>query len=483
MNKRWTLVVAALAAFMTALDTLVVTTALPVLRVDLGASLSNLEWTVNAYNLAFACSLLTGAALGDRFGRRRIFCVGIAAFTAASVGSALAPSISVLILTRALQGFGAAMVFPLTLTLISEAFPPERRATAIGIWGGIAGLAVAAGPVIGGAIVEGISWHWIFWLNVPIGLVLVPLARARLRESFGPQPRLDLLGLVLAGAGFFGLTLGFVRANTVGWGSAEVIGALLGGAVLVGAFLWWESRAPAPMLSLALFRRVSFTTANAVSFFMYAGLFGAVFLMSQFFQTAQHHSPLATGLRLLPWTGAPMVVSPIAGKLAERYGNRPFMTVGMALQAAGFAWIAASASVGLGYGEMGLALGVAGVGIAMVFPTVSTEVLGSVPQTEVGVASGTNSALRELGGVFGVAVLASVFARPGIYTNPGTFVDGFKGALWVGAAFSLAGVAAAATRGRRRPTDTAGTVTTFPAREVASNGEAGQPLPARSKGA
>jgi predicted MFS family arabinose efflux permease len=281
----------------------------------------------------------------------------------------------------------------------------------------------------------------------------VPLAVSRLRESFGPRPRLDLVGLALAGAGFLGLTWGLVRANTVGWSSAEVIGALVAGALMVNGFVLWEGRAPSPMLSLGLFRRASFASSNAVSFFMYAGLFGAVFLMSQFFQTAQHLTPLQTGLRLLPWTGAPMIVSPIAGKLAERYGNRPFMSFGLLLQAVGLAWIAVVASAGVGYAELGVALGIAGVGIGMVFPTVSTEVLGSVPDPEVGVASGTNSALRELGGVFGVAVLASVFSRRGVYTTPSTFADGFASALWVGATFSVVGAVAAVIRGRPTSTD------------------------------
>ena len=368
-HQVWTLVLASLGLFMAALDTLVVTTALPVLRVSLRTSLSDLEWTVNAYNLAFACSLLTGAALGDRFGRRRIFCVGLAVFTAASAGSALAPTVGVLIGSRAVQGVGAAMVMPLTLTLISEAFPPEKRGMAIGLWGGIAGLAVAAGPLVGGAVVEGINWHWIFWLNVPIGLVLIPLSAVRLRESFGPRSRLDVVGLLLAGGGLFATTWGLVRSNAVGWASYEVVAALLVGVFVIGLFLVWEHRTPNPMLSLALFRRARFTSANTVSFFMYASLFGAAFLMSQFFQTAQHHSPLQTGFRLLPWTAAPMVVSPIAGKLAERYGNRPFMTIGMLLQGIGLAWVAAVAAAHLAFDELGVALGVAGVGIAMVFPT------------------------------------------------------------------------------------------------------------------
>jgi EmrB/QacA subfamily drug resistance transporter len=444
------LVLVSLGLFMAALDTLVVTTALPVLRVSLHTSLSDLEWTVNAYNLAFACSLLTGAALGDRFGRRRIFCVGLTVFTAASAGSALAPTVGVLIGTRAVQGIGAAMVMPLTLTLISEAFPAEKRGVAIGLWGGIAGLAVAAGPIVGGAVVEGLNWHWIFWLNVPIGLILIPLSATRLRESFGPRPRLDVIGLVLAGAGLFALTWGLVRSNAVGWASGEVIGALVAGAAIIGLFLRWEHRTRNPMLPLALFRRARFSSANAVSFFMYAALFGAAFLMSQFFQTAQHHSPLQAGLRLLPWTAAPMIVSPIAGKLAERYGNRPFMTAGLLLQGTGLAWVAAIATAHLGFGELGLALGVAGVGISLVFPTVSTEVLASVPAQEVGIASGTNSALREVGGVFGVAVLASVFARPGAYASPTIFVHGFTAALWVGAAFSAAGALASVLGGMER---------------------------------
>lgn len=204
------------------------------------------------------------------------------------------------------------------------------------------------------------------------------------------------------------------------------------------------------MLSLDMFRRRSFAASNAVSFLMYAGLFGALFLMSQFFQVAQHHTPLQTGLRLLPWTGAPMIVSPIAGKLADRYGNRPFMAAGLFLQAVGFVWLAAVADAQVGYLSMGGALCVAGIGIALVFPTVSSEIVASVPSEEVGIASGTNSAVRELGGVFGVAVLAAVFTRPGVYTSPAIFVDGFRAALWVAAALSVAGVVAALAVVRRR---------------------------------
>jgi EmrB/QacA subfamily drug resistance transporter len=449
-HRGWTLLLASLGLFMTALDNLVVATSLPALRVELNAGLSGLEWTVNAFILAFGCLLMTGAALGDRFGRRRIFTVGIATFTAASAAAALSPSIGALIAARVVQGAGAAMVFPLTLTLISEAFPVEERGKAIGMWGAIGGMAVAIGPVIGGAVVQGINWHWIFWLNIPVGLTVVALAPRRLTESYGPRPRIDTCGVVLAAAGSFGLTWGLVRANSVGWGSAEIMVSLAAGLLLVAAFVAWERRAPAPMLPLGLFRERGFATANAVSFFMYAGLFGTLFLMTQFMQTALGDSPLGTGVRLLPWVAAPGIVSPIAGALADRFGNRPFMVLGLTFQAVGFAWIAAAATTSIGYGEHGPALGVAGIGIGMVFPTVANAVLASVPLSEAGVASGTNGTLREFGGVFGVAVLAAVFASSGGYASPQAFVDGFSAALWVGTGLSVLGLLAALLSPGRR---------------------------------
>jgi EmrB/QacA subfamily drug resistance transporter len=442
-HKGWTVVLASLGVFMTALDTLVVTTSLPVLRVDLHSSLSGLEWTVNAYNLAFACLLLTGAALGDRFGRRRMFTVGIGLFTMASAAAAVSPGVGTLVAARAVQGAGAAIVFPLTLTLISEAFPMEKRGAAIGLWGGITGLAVAAGPVVGGAVVSGISWHWIFWLNVPVGVALVPLGRARLTESFGPRPQLDVRGLVLAGAGAFGITWGLVRTSAVGWTSAEVVTAMLAGVAVVGAFVAWERRASDPMVPLAFFRRRAFASTNGVSFFMYAGLFGALFLMAQFFQNYLGYSPLQAGIRLLAWAAPPVVFAPLAGVLADRYGNRPFMVLGMIFQAAGLAWVAEIAGPGVSYGELSVALIIAGIGTSCCFPTVANAVMGSVPLSEAGVASGTNSMLRELGGVFGVAVLASVFAGHGVYVSKAAFVDGFTRALWVAVGFSAVGALAA----------------------------------------
>jgi EmrB/QacA subfamily drug resistance transporter len=315
----WTFVVTSVALFMAQLDNLVVTTALPVIRTDLHASLSSLEWTVNAYTLTFAVLLLTGAALGERFGRRRMLVAGLVVFTAGSAAAALAPSAEWLIAFRAIQGAGAAVVTPLTLTLLSAAVPVERRGMALGIWGAVAGLAIATGPVVGGAVVSGQvlgagSWQAIFWLNVPLGLVLIPLARLRIDESRGQATRLDLPGVVLASGGLFGIVLGLVRANDFGWTSAYVLTALTVGAAAVLAFVAWERRAVEPMLPMRLFASRGFSATNLASLLMFFGMFGSIFLLAQFLQTVQHYSPLQAGLRTLPWTGMPIVVSPIADR-------------------------------------------------------------------------------------------------------------------------------------------------------------------------
>ena len=339
-RSAWTFAIVSVALFMVVLDNLVVTTALPSIRTDLGGSLEDLQWTVNAYTLSFAVLLMTGAALGDRFGRRRMFVVGLAIFTVASALAALAPSSGALIAARAVQGAGAAIVTPLTLTLLSAAFPPGKRGLVIGAWSGISGLGVALGPVIGGAVVDGISWHWIFWINVPIGLALLPLAWTRLSESYGPAGRLDLPGLTLAGVGLLGVVFGIVRGETLGWTSATVVGALATGVVALAAFVAWELRAPAPMLPMRFFRSRAFAASNGVSLAMYFGVFGSIFLLAQFFQVAQGLSPLEAGLRTLPWTAMPMLVAPIAGLLSDRIGSRPLMFTGLALQAVAIGWIA-----------------------------------------------------------------------------------------------------------------------------------------------
>jgi EmrB/QacA subfamily drug resistance transporter len=439
-SPAWTLVVASLALMMSFLDSLVVTTALPALRVALHSGLASLEWTVNAYNLSFACLLLTGAALGDRFGRRRMLCTGLAVFTGASLLAGLAPTIGVLVAARAMQGAGAAIMVPLTLTLVTGAYPPGRRGWAIGIWSGVGALSGAIGPFIGGAVVQAIGWHWIFWINVPVGLALIPVALLRVRESHGGHPRLDIPGAALATTGLLGITWAIVATDTTGWGSPEIIATLIAGLVIIALFAGWERRTPHPMLPLAMFRRASFSAANGISFCLFAGLFGALFLMSQFFQTAQGRTPLQAGAQLLVWSATGVFVAPVAGRLAGRHGNRPFMLAGLLMQTAGLACLAIIARRHTPFLEMAPLLLIAGAGTAMVFPTVANEVMASVAADQTGVASVTNSALRELGGVFGIAVLASVFSRPGVYSSPDTFVAGFRSALWIAVAFSAAGI-------------------------------------------
>jgi EmrB/QacA subfamily drug resistance transporter len=429
----WTFAITSIALFMVTLDNLVVTTALPRIREELNASLSGLEWTVNAYTLTFAVLLLTGAALGDRFGRRRLFVGGVAVFTLASAAAALAPSIEWLIAARAVQGLGGAIVTPLTLTILSDAFPAEKRGLALGAWGGIGGLAVALGPVVGGAVVEGASWQWIFWLNVPLGIALLPLARTRLVESRGPSQRLDLPGVGLASAGLFGIVWGLVRANDQGWTSLEILGMLSLGAAFLAAFVLWETRTDTPMLPLRFFRSRAFSAANAASLLMFFGMFGSIFLLAQFLQTAQGYGPLSAGLRTLPWTGMPIFIAPIAGALSDRIGGRPLIAGGLALQAIALGWIATMLSPTTPYIDIVPAFLLAGTGMALFFAPIANVVLSSVRQQEAGQASGANNAIRELGGVFGVAVLASIFASNGSYASPQAYADGVAPAIWVGA--------------------------------------------------
>jgi EmrB/QacA subfamily drug resistance transporter len=450
----WTFAATSLALVMVTLDNLVVTTALPVIRTDLHASLEGLEWTVNAYTLTFAVLLLTGAALGDRFGRRRMFAVGLGIFTVASAAAALAPSMGVLVAARAVQGAGGAIVMPLTLTILSAAVPAEKRGVALGAWGGIGGLAVALGPLVGGAVVSGLSWQWIFWINVPVGLVLIPLALRRLDETHGPSGRLDLPGVGLASAGLLGIVWGLVRGNGQGWASPEIVLSLAGGAAVLAGFVLWELRTASPMLPMRFFRNRTFAMTNLASLLMFFGMFGSIFLLAQFFQTVQGYSPFGSGLRILPWTAMPIFVAPIAGALSDRIGGRRIIATGLALQAVGLGWIAAVSTPTTPYADLVVPFVLSGIGMALFFAPVANLVLSSVRPEEEGQASGANNAIRELGGVFGVAVLASIFAHHGGYDSGASFVDGLTPAIWVGAVVvALAAVAALAIPRRARPAE------------------------------
>jgi EmrB/QacA subfamily drug resistance transporter len=440
-RRGWTLGIVSLGLFMVVLDNLVVNVALPSIHRDLGASIQSLEWTVSAYILSYAVLLLTGAALGDRFGRKRMFMAGIALFTASSAAAALAPSIDTLIAARAIQGIGAAIATPLTLTLLADAFPPDRRGMAIGVWSGISGIAVALGPLVGGAVVQAASWQWIFWINVPIGIALVPLAGLRLTESHGPAAKLDLVGLGLSSTGLFGIVFGLVRSQSLGWGSPVIVASLAAGVALVLAFVAYERRTDSPMLPMSFFASRGFAVTNAVSLAMYFGMFGSIFFLSQFLQNVLGNSPLQAGVKLLVWTGATMVVAPLAGFFSERYGSRLFMAAGLALQAIALGWLAADASVTQSYASMIGPFVLAGSGMALVFAPSANAVLASVRTDQAGQASGATNAIRELGGVLGIAVLGTIFTSAGGYATPQLFVSGLQPAMWVGTAVLAVGAA------------------------------------------
>jgi EmrB/QacA subfamily drug resistance transporter len=450
-QQGWALGLASAASFMVVLDLLVVATALSTIRRSLGASVDQLEWTVNAYTLTFAVLLMTAAALGDRFGRRRLFAAGLGLFALASAACALAPGAGWLIAARAVQGAGAALVMPLALALLNAAFPPERRGWALGIFGGVTGLAAVVGPVLGGAITQGIAWQWIFWVNVPVALLAIPLVLTRVKESYGPRAGLDLPGLVLGTGAAVGLVWGLVRGNAAGWGSPEVVAAFLGGALLLTAFIAWERRAPAPMLPMRLFGSRAFSAGNAAVFLLNASLTGAVFFMAQFQQTALGQGPLDAGLRLLPWGITPFLLAPRTGALADRVGARPLVVAGLLLQAAGMAWIAVIARPGLAYMTMIAPMVISGLGFTMAIPAVTKSVVGSVAPGDIGKASGAFSALRQLGGAFGVAALVAVFSGFGSYASAAAFSDGFAPAAGLAAALSLAGAVAGLALPRRRP--------------------------------
>jgi EmrB/QacA subfamily drug resistance transporter len=442
-TQTWVLGLAATASFMVVLDLLVVSTALSTIRRDLGASLEQLEWTVNAYTLSFAVLLMTASALGDRFGRRRVFAAGLGLFAAASAACALSPNAGTLIAARAVQGAGAATILPLALAVLNTAFPPERRGWAMGIYGGVTGLAALLGPVVGGAITQGISWQWIFWINVPIAALAIPLVLARVPESFGPAAGLDLRGLALSALAALGLVWGLVRGNAAGWGSPEVLVAVLGGAALAVAFVLAELRARTPMLPMRLFRSRAFSAGNATIFFLNASLTGGVFLMAQFLQVGLGHRPLAAGLGMLPWGIAPFLIGPRAGALVDRIGERPLIAGGLVLQTIGLAWISLVAGAHMPYAQLVAPMTVAGVGFSMALPAVTKAVVGGVAMADIGKASGAFSTMRQLGGAFGVAILVAVFAAAGSYGSAQTFSDGFIPAIGVAAGLAFAGAVAA----------------------------------------
>ena len=442
-HPAWLIIISlSIPMFMASLDNLVVTNALPVIRADLGATLEELTWTVNAYTLTFASCILMSSALADRFGRRSVFLLGVFIFTASSAWCGISDNIGALITARTLQGIGGSAVMPLSLALLSTSVPERLRATAIGIWGGVAGLGVALGPFIGGAVVEGMNWHAIFWINVPFGLLCIPLVWITIPESRGRPEPLDFLGLALVGIGLFGITYGIVRGNEAGWASLEVLTALIGGVLILASFIWWESRAAAPLLPLRLFRNRSFSAANVVGVIFCFGIFGVIFLLVQFLQVVQGASPLEAGLMTMPWTLAPLVISPITGIFTPKIGTRPIIVTGLILTGLGLFWVGTLLNPDTPYIQLVAPFLVSGIGNGIVFAPLATATLQGMAAEDQATASGTNATARQIGVALGVATLTAIFTSLGGTLTPSGFSDAATPTTFVGAAALVAAVIA-----------------------------------------
>lgn len=453
-SRTWVLVLASVASLMVALDILAVTTVLSTMRTDLHASRAGLEWTITAYNLSFAVLMMPAAGLGDRFGRRRMFMAGLGVFAAASTGCALAPGIGALIAFRTCQGMGAAIVTPLALALVGEAFPSERRGRALGVTNGVAGLATLAGPLVGGGVTQALGWQWIFWVNVPIGVGAIILTRMKCRESFDRPARLDVPGMLLAVLAAFGVVWALTHADGPGWSDPQVVAGLATGALSFVALAAWEHHTAEPLLPPRLVRNRGFAVGNGVSFCHAVVVLGPVFLMAQYLRTSLGYGPFEAGVRLLPWTVTLLLVAPAAGVLADRLGPRPVIVAGLLLSALGMGWIGLTAAPGLPYADIVTPLVIGGIGNSTVFPAVESAVMAAVDPADVGRAAGANQMLHQLGGVLGIALLAAVFARSGGYASPRDFANGFGPALVacavIGVVGALVGLAVPGRAARRR---------------------------------
>jgi EmrB/QacA subfamily drug resistance transporter len=447
MNRaeRMTIAVTGAALFMVVLDNLIVASTLPAIQASLHTSLSSLEWVLNAYILAFAVLMLTAAALGERYGRRRVFTGGVLLFTVASAAGAVAPNAGTLIVARAVEGIGGAVIMPLTLTMMTAAFPAERRGAALGIWAAISGFGVALGPVAGGVLTDTLSWHWIFWVNVPIGIVVAAIGVRALAEGRGVAERVDPVGLVLVTAGLLGVVFATVRGGALGWESTTTLASYGAGAALLAGFLWWEHRSDHPMVPLRLFRSRAFSTANAANFLLAFAMFAGFLMLIQFFAHARGEGSLTIGLHTLFWTAMPMFVAPYAGRLGRRIAPATVAAAGLAGVAAGMLVLGLIAGPGVSVLEMAPAMVAIGVGIGFVIPNIAAAALAAVPAGDIGKASGILSTSRQVGSVAGVSVGLAIYQATAGAGEAGV-ATGVSTVLFVAAAIASIGALAASLR-------------------------------------
>ena len=410
-NKREKIIVLltmCFALFMAMLDNTVVNVALPTLSRKLGAGVSGLQWIVDGYVLAFASLLLTGGILGDRYGRKRMFMLGLAGFTLFSLACGLSRSTGQLIGFRAFQGIGGALLMPGTLSIITVTFPPQERAQAIGIWAGVSGIALGLGPTLGGYIIEHVGWQSIFFLNVPIGIIGLIIGSRSIRESRADQARrLDLTGLGLGTAGLFAVVYGLIEANQLGWASPAIIGALVAGVILLTVFVRYESQTDHPMMPLSFYRIPAFSAGNAVAYSVSLGMFGTFFFLSLYMQLIRGYSPLSAGARFLPMTGAIIVAAPNAGRLASKYGSRWPMVIGTALAGTGL-FLVSRMSATTPFWILALVFLMMGIGMGSTMTPMTAAVMNSVGPQRAGLGSAATNTSREVGGVFGIALLGTL---------------------------------------------------------------------------
>ena len=408
-TKLLTLGAMCFALFMAMLDNTVVNVALPKIQDQFGSGVSGLAWIIDGYTLMFAAFMLTGGTLGDLYGRKRIFLGGLVIFTVGSLACGLAPSLTFLVAARGLQGLGAAALLPGTLSILAQTFPdPRERAQAIGIWAGVSGMALAAGPVVGGALVDSLGWQSVFFLNVPIGVIAFIVALRVVRESKDPEGRhLDLPGQVLAITALGSVTYALIEANNYGWTSPLILSLFAAAVVAQTLFVWVELRSTSPMLPLRFFRDRTFTAGVTVAGLVSFGMFGIFFFLTLFFQNVQAYSAFGMGLRILPLTGAIIVTAPLAGQIAGRIGSRVPMTVGMTIVSVGML-LMVRIEPGMPYSALWWNLALLGVGMGLVMTPMTAAVMSSVPRARAGMASATSNASREIGGVFGIALLGAI---------------------------------------------------------------------------
>jgi EmrB/QacA subfamily drug resistance transporter len=446
-NRKWlTLAAVSVGLFMIMLDNTVVNVALPSIERDLNAGLSELQWIVTGYALTFAALLLVGGKVADAYGRRLIFVIGIAVFTLASLLCGLSGSSEMLIGARVLQGAGAALMNPATLSLIAAAFPPRERGTAIGIWAGVSALALAIGPLVGGLITEHLNWNWIFFINVPFGLVGIAASFVLIQESRDEtHERLDLPGLATSGLGLFALTYALIEANTYGWTSTRIVGSFVVAAIALVVFVVLERHQRAPMLQLELFRNRTYTGANLAMLLVSLSMFGVFFFVSLFMQNVLGYSAVQAGAAFLPMTILIILVAPIAGRTADRVGSRGLMTVGMTLIAIQLL-LFSRLSVDSSYWHLLPSLVIGGLGMALTMTPSTAAATRAVPVDKAGVGSAVLNSARQVGGTMGIAVMGAIVAsQMGATYDPKSFVVGFERALVVAAGIAAVGAIVAFT--------------------------------------